>query len=242
MITDLQANTLYSIEAILNDNDFGMSNNIINIYEILEYVNRCIVLCGMENIFVVNHEEDTDSNVIPGLVSIIGDFDEETYKCHLTIKSLDIDMPYGYFWNDIQWKNIRGSIFDTIAHELIHLYTALNRSGFTKRTLLNGKEISSFAKFTIKNSSYYETALYLAQPEEIEAFAFNIACQLFRRFNDVDTCISYMKSSLKYQRIENLNEYTFYFNADSYVLKRLYKRIILHLENKYMYNYDTNKK
>lgn len=116
------------------------------------------------------------------------------------------------------------SFADTILHELIHM-RQYRRRGFET---VNGYSSVS------KNIELHAEQNYLGCPDEIDAFSFNIACELMGRFkNDAHKVIEYLNENHHSPR-RSYNCWQMYltafeFNHEHAILKKVKKTVIRYL-------------
>ena len=115
-------------------------------------------------------------------------------------------------------------IADTILHEIIHMRQYRRRKF---------KDIPGYTS-TAALSKQRKEQDYLGHNDEIDAYAFNIACYLSDKFdNNNEQIVYYLNSSLKDKRIKK-DAYKMYLNAFDHnhshtVIKKLKKKIIYYL-------------
>jgi hypothetical protein len=118
------------------------------------------------------------------------------------------------------------SVADTVLHEIIHMRQYRRR---------NFKNIPGFLS-TANSGKKRAEQDYLGHDDEIDAYAFNIACQLIDRFKDDTTqMINYLNSDLDDKRRKK-SSYRMYLDAFDHnhkhtVIKKLKKKIMRYLPN-----------
>lgn len=115
-------------------------------------------------------------------------------------------------------------IADTILHELIHMRQ------YRRRKYKNLPGYTSYAE----SSKQKQQQEYLGHNDEIDAYAFNIACILQDKYFDSKTkSRKYINEDLKNAEKNNTSYYmylsTFDFNHNHKVIKKLKKRIVYYL-------------
>ena len=173
------------------------------------------------------HEKDEDY-VPKGTVDFYGLFSDEDKKIHLYIIHNPKDKTYT--WNPVIWAFIRGIYVDTLSHELLHKYQSEQRclAGITAT-----QRMPNFKEFKcIDKEDETENGLYLVSPDEVEADAYNFACQLYRRYRSVDDALNALRSGV-FKDIEMYDFYNMYIKKNSYVYKRLLKKTTWFLLHKY---------
>ena len=122
------------------------------------------------------------------------------------------------------WKICCG-FADTILHELIHMRQ------FRRR---NFKYLPDYASTAEKTEQRQEQE-YLGCSDEIDAYGFNIACELLDRYNDPKAVSAHLDTNQKgiRKRFDCWRMYLKAFNHDHdhIVIKRLKKKIIRYLPN-----------
>ena len=122
-----------------------------------------------------------------------------------------------------QFKLIKALLADTILHEIIHL-RQYRRRGF--------KDIPGYQS-TASLSRDRKQQEYLGHPDEIDAYAFNISCNLVQKFKNPKDITEYLNIDASDQRIrETLYVWylrTFDNNQRHRVIKKLKKKIIYYL-------------
>ena len=114
---------------------------------------------------------------------------------------------------------------DTILHELIHMRQ------FRRR---NFKCLEDYPS-TAQKESQREEQSYLGCSDEIDAYGFNIACELLEKYNNIDAVIKHLDIDQKGIR-RQFDTWRMYLKAFNYdhnhtIIKRLKKKIIRYLPN-----------
>lgn len=115
---------------------------------------------------------------------------------------------------------------DTILHEIIHMRQYRRR---------NFKELPDYAS-TAEKTKQREEQEYYGCSDEIDAHAFNIACELLQKFkNDQSAVEKYLGGTFWNHRVRSgvLKTYfkTFNWDHNHKIIKRLKSRVIRHLPN-----------
>jgi hypothetical protein len=116
------------------------------------------------------------------------------------------------------------TIADTILHEIIHMRQ------FRRRKFKNLPDYPSNAS----RSAQREEQSYIGNSDEIDAYSFNIACELMDQFNnDQLKIIKYLNLDQKGSRA-NFNTWKMYLRAfdhehDHPIIKRVKKKVIRYL-------------
>ena len=124
------------------------------------------------------------------------------------------------------FKRMCNSIADTVLHEVIHMRQYRRR---------NFKDIPGYES-TANYGAQRTEQIYLGHNDEIDAYAFNIACQLMSRFdNDKKKVIQYLNSDLSDRR-KKKDTFKMYLNVfdhdhDHTVIKKLKKKVVNYIPN-----------
>lgn len=123
-----------------------------------------------------------------------------------------------------QFRKLCYNITDIIFHELIHLRQYRRR---------NFKDIPGYSS-TAELFRTRQVQEYLGDPDEIDAYAFNIACELHDIYkHDYRSMLKYLNSDLKDKRKRNtlyrMYLYTFDHDHNNTVIKKLKKKITYYL-------------
>jgi len=151
------------------------------------------------------------------------DYDEDGKKC------IELNFVYHPVHDNIKiskkrYKGICTVIADTLHHEIIHM-RQYRRRGF--------KSLPNYASSAL--SSYLrEEQEYLGCSDEIDAYGFNIACDLLTKFKgDHKSAIRYLGVDLKGCR-KHTNNWKMYLRAFGHdhnheIIKRVKKKVIRYL-------------
>lgn len=161
----------------------------------------------------------------PGLVYIGGCYYGDKDKSGRE-KQIEIIFSYCLFdqfltVSSYYWTKICETFADTVLHEIIHMRQYRTRNF----KLLPGYQSTAELAKIRKNQNYY------GHPDEIGAYAFNIACEVFNKFGyNKREIVKYLngKQSLKSKR----GTYTRYlrtFEIDHQVIKKLKKKVLYYL-------------
>ena len=118
------------------------------------------------------------------------------------------------------------TITNTIMHELIHMRQYRRRKF---------KELPSYNS-TAEKTEQREEQTYLGCPDEIDAYGFNIACELLWKFNDdTDKVIEYLNEDQRGKR-RNHNSWRMYLKAFNHdhehpIIKRVKQKVVRYLPN-----------
>jgi len=124
------------------------------------------------------------------------------------------------------FKKMCASFADTLLHEIIHT-RQYRRRGFV--------DIPGYLS-TAQAGRQRSEQNYLGHPDEIDAYSFNIVCQLLDQFrNDQKKLVKYLNSDLSNKKKPD-NPFISYLKAfdhdhDHIVIKRLKKKIINYMSN-----------
>lgn len=128
--------------------------------------------------------------------------------------------------NSYNFRRMCWSVADTILHEIIHMRQYRRRSF---------KDIPGFYS-TANSGKKRAEQVYLGHDDEIDAYSFNIACQLIDRFNyNEKAIVNYLNSDLNDKRKKS-NGFKTYLEAFDHnhkhiVIKKLKKKVMRYLPN-----------
>jgi hypothetical protein len=129
-----------------------------------------------------------------------------------------------YFLDTRRFKRMCSHFADTVLHEIIHMRQ------FRRR---NFKFLPDYASNAEKTEQRNEQS-YLGSSDEIDAYGFNIACELTEKFKgDQTRIINYLAKNQK-NRKQKFNSWTMYQKAFNYdhshpIIKRLKKKVVRYL-------------
>jgi len=122
-----------------------------------------------------------------------------------------------------RFSAVCNTIADTILHEIIHMRQARSR---------NFKAIPGFSSFAESNKQRKQQN-YLGDPDEIDAYGFNIACSLYERFGDARYVAHHLNLDMTDKRRKKDSWLTylkaFDHNHSHPVIKKLKKRIMYYV-------------
>lgn len=156
------------------------------------------------------------------------DWDQEKKKC------IELLFVYPQFDEHIciskkRFTGIANTIADTLLHELIHMRQYRRRKF---------KIIPDYAS-TADKSERREEQSYLGCSDEIDAYGFNIACELNEKFKgNIDDIIKYLSENQKGKQRRN-NCWRMYLKAFQHdhnhpIIQRLKKKIVRYLPQAYI--------
>jgi hypothetical protein len=169
-------------------------------------------------------EKDMDSNI----VMVGGTYYRDNDKAHKKCITLELY----YKFKDVKLKlSARGYrkictlLADTTLHEIIHMRQYRRRKF---------KLLPDYAS-TAAKTSQRQVQTYFGHSDEIDAYSFNIACDLMSKFkNNQKKVIEYLsKKKLQKRDWNNLKSYLAAFdnNHNHPIIKRLKKKIVRYLPN-----------
>ena len=155
------------------------------------------------------------------------DWDQDKQKC------IELLFVYPLFEEYIcigkkRYAGMCNTIADTLLHELIHMRQYRRRKF---------KIIPEYAS-TAEKSERREEQSYLGCSDEIDAYGFNIACELIEKFKgDYDQIIGYLSENQKGKRRRN-NSWRMYLKAFQHdhnhpIIQRLKRKIVRYLPQAY---------
>lgn len=146
-------------------------------------------------------------------------------------KSIEVVLVYKSKQNTIKitpnnFQRSCRTITHTIMHELIHMRQYRRR---------NFKVLPAYNS-TAEKTEQREEQTYLGCPDEIDAYGFNIACELLWKFNnDKDKVIEYLNEDQKGKR-RNHNSWRMYLKAFNHdhehpIIKKVKQKVVRYLPN-----------
>lgn len=168
-----------------------------------------------------------DNDVTKNVVFIGGTY--YSYKDQENKNSISLDLFFKhkkdtFFLSSKNYKTICTSIADTILHEIIHMRQYRRR---------NFKVLPEYASTADKKEKNQEQS-YLGCSDEIDAYGFNIACELLDKFkgNEINI-IKYLDQNQKNKK-RKYNSWRMYLNAFDHdhnhkIIKRLKKKVIRYI-------------
>ncbi len=164
------------------------------------------------------------STLVPGTFTAEGTFihDAEPGENQILITFISAHPTTSIIIKETVWTWLREYIVDIITHEFIH-FEQYSKS--EDRPLLKKKYSAS-----IKTSR--SDAEYLGSPDEMEAFALNIAHELIRSLGSKEEAIYRLRyySLLNDSHSSTFKEYLNTFETESYIIKRLIQQIVFFIE------------
>lgn len=168
-----------------------------------------------------------DISVTKGIIFVGGTY--FSYKDQENLKSIQLDLYFNnkkdtYYLSHKCFKRICTSIADTILHEIIHMRQYRRR---------NFKILPDYASTADKKEKNQEQS-YLGCSDEIDAYGFNIACELLDKFkNNEKKVIKYLDQNQKNKR-RKYNSWRMYLASFDHdhnheIIKRLKKKVIRYL-------------
>jgi len=156
------------------------------------------------------------------------DRDQDKQKC------IELLLVYPLFEEHIcigkkRYAGMCNTIADTLLHELIHMRQYRRRKF---------KIIPEYAS-TAEKSERREEQSYLGCSDEIDAYGFNIACELIEKFKgDYDQIISYLSENQKSKQRRH-NSWRMYLKAFQHdhnhpIIQRLKRKIVRYLPQAYI--------
>jgi len=151
------------------------------------------------------------------------DFDQERKKC------IQLVLEYSLFDEEIKisrrnWNKMCCGIADTLLHEVIHMRQYRRRKF---------KILPDYASTAEKQELRQEQS-YLGCSDEIDAYSFNIACELYDKFNgDPASIINYLNENQKGKRRRH-NSWRMYLKAFQHdhnhpIIQRVKTKVVRYL-------------
>ena len=173
--------------------------------------------------FRKNRNPKVDSNQVWIGGTYYSGWDEDKEKC------IELVFEYNLFDDDIKinsrrFKGVCYTIADTLLHEIIHMRQ------FRRRKF---KVLPEYASNAEKTEIRMEQS-YLGSSDEIDAYAFNIACELLEKFHrDKNKVIEYLNENQKGKKRRH-NSWRMYLKAFQYdhkhpIIQRVKKKVVRYL-------------
>ncbi len=153
------------------------------------------------------------------------DYDKKCYTRHIEIIfSYNTDQKY-FTLSRHRWIRICSLFADTVLHEIIHCRQYRSRNFKS----IPGYESTAYYARDRKEQEYY------GDRDEMGAFSFNIACDLYERFgDDFDSAAKYLDSN-QYRRHKRSSFYkymaAFEHNHKHPIIKRIKRKVVSQLPN-----------
>lgn len=175
----------------------------------------------------IRSRKSQELQVEPGFVWAGGvyhtEYDEEKEK------SIELCLAYSLADNTLTYTSLRFTrlcwrIADVLLHEIIHMHQARKR---------NFKPLPGYSS-KAESSKQRQEQEYLGDNDEIDAYAFNMACELNDRFKgDMSRIVDYLNQPQKGKKT-NYNVWrtylkTFEWDQNHRIIKRIKKRSIYYL-------------
>lgn len=215
----------YSLDReILFDMLNGARNQIVGRELLVEELHK-ILTKQVKKHLPVRVKMQRDASHEPGLLYIGGGYYSDQDRKR---KDKFIEVVFSYFMFDkhltisaYRWSRVCEVFADTILHEIIHMRQYRTR----KFKDLPGYESTALLAKTRRTQNYY------GHPDEIGAYSFNIACELYEKFGDDRKAINkYLDSKNVYRtKRSTYLSYLKIFEANHPVLKRLKKKVLFYL-------------
>ena len=215
------------IEMFLQDMDKVVVDKIITLKDIAVVIAYPLYRTGINEDFVIKFKED--KRVIGGIVNVSGNYlSEGTIVIEYNPEDKE------YVWNKVLWTFVKGMIFDTLSHEVVHWYQFQKRMGppcCPWQRIPSKKEYKCL--YRCLTNIEHEDCLYIIKPDEVEAYSYNAASQLFRKYRSVDAALNTLRVCKWEDAPEAITLITPCIKRNSYMFKRYLKKIVFYLMNKY---------
>jgi hypothetical protein len=215
----------YTVAALISSARDSFVNNSLTTTEFSKKIKQVFYSFNIPVRIVSSYSKKTNLNT-----AWVGGF-YESYKDQAGENSIAIKLQYNSSNTTItiknkEFKRLSLSIADTLMHEIIHMRQYRRR---------NFKSLPGYASFAESKRKQIDQE-YLGHKDEIDAYSFNIACQLFDRFGgDQKKIIQHLDINLSDRRRKKdlLKMYLEAFDYDHRhpVVMQLKKRIVRYLPN-----------
>lgn len=219
---DWSSLTRYGIANLM----WELKDDIINRpYPILNFHNK--IFRHLKKVIPVRSKKSFSPKVEEGFVYVGGcywsDYDMQKKKCIEIIFEYRSDTNYINL-NSKKYWNMCLSIADAILHEIMHMRQYRRR---------NFKVLPDYESNAEKTELRQEQN-YLGCSDEIDAYSFNIACELFEKFKgNKKQIIDYLNQNQKNKKRKH-NSWRMYLKAfehnhDHVIIKRVKKKVVHYL-------------
>jgi hypothetical protein len=217
--SQLDRDVLYNIMYLLRDKLVNQPLSINRFHD--------TVIRQAKKYLPIKGSKQFNTEVIPNLVYVGGTYYSELDRDRST--SIELCLCYNpkdqlIKMNSQRFKRFCVGFADTILHEVIHMRQ------LRKRKFVHLPDYPS----TATRLKQREEQEYLGNLDEVDAYAFNIACELDVKFNsDIKKIVGYLNEDQKGKRRSH-NSYRMYLQAFGHnhnhpVIKRVKKRTIYYL-------------
>ena len=197
-------------------------------------VNKKLTVAKVQRIFAshikshlpIKVTSDRDFNTEPGLVYIGGFYHVHNDKYQMP--SIELLLSYHPFETHItitskRFRAMCNTIANVLLHEIIHMRQARVR---------NFKSIPGFSSYAESNKQRKQQN-YLGDPDEIDAYGFNIACELYERLGSYKEVAKHLNEDMTDGRRRKDSWHTyltaFDHNHSHPVIKKLKKRVMYYV-------------
>jgi hypothetical protein len=173
--------------------------------------------------------KQNDHSQKPGMVYMGGtyysDFDKGDYNRYIEIVLSYHPLDTTIKMTEYRWTRICSLFADTILHEIIHMRQYRRR---------DWKELPFYQSNAARSDQRKEQE-YLGCSDEIDAYSFNIACELVDKFKNSKDIADYISKKHRRGRLKSssLRMYlkAFDYNTTHPIIRKLKKRVISYIPN-----------
>lgn len=133
--------------------------------------------------------------------------------------------------NKLRWSLTLSTIFDALSHELIHVYQNLRRRERGVTSYQRNPSVREVACIGYEDED--ENGLYLCKPDEVDAYAYNAASQIYRQCRSLAESIDFLRRRDKDKWIETLAFFFKHIRRDSSLAHRFWTKVTRYLVDKY---------
>jgi hypothetical protein len=215
----VERNTLISIIWNLKDQ---LSRKKLTVFEFHRLISQTL-----KSVLPIKVRKFYTKEIPKGIIYIGGSYFsdlDETKKIPICLDFFYNKKKDTYILDTRRIKSICTSIADTILHEIIHMRQYRRR---------NFKFLPDYASTADKTDKRQEQS-YLGNSDEIDAYSFNIACELLDKFNgNQKKIVTYLDQNQKYKK-RKFNGWRMYLLAFDHdhnhkIIKRVKKKVIKYL-------------
>lgn len=227
MQKDLMMRVNREIERLVDATDFivadGKPLKKASLFAMLYWISSNL---GVPTMFI---GKSKNAKYVPkGMFDLEGRYDSSEHNVQVTFIFNPEDKEELSPMKWVVWQYMKGMIFDVLSHEICHFYQDDKRrirGVQSYQRMISQKEFSTIVKNDIN-----ETGLYLLNPDEIEAHAYNAASQMYRKYGGLNEALQALRCGKYCETIEYYREF---IATDQKPYKRFIKKVMTFLVDKY---------
>lgn len=160
-----------------------LSNLDLKVSQVVNYTKKYLSKHNISTLVTLSKSQSVD----PGDILVSAYYDKDNDE--------DDDIPFELAlivhpgteminWNSAKWREFALALIDNLEHELIHQHQYRSRDFMSNRGY----------KSNHPNPNVKEAQEYLGNPDEIDAYAHNLASEMIRKSNDYDQALRLIKT------------------------------------------------